>query len=203
MLQNYLNPAKRSVDPVMSAADQSLPASVDDQRLPLHDGGPDLIPKGQWELIQLCVHVTRLLAIPRSVREIFGFVFSSPSPVTFDDIVASLGISSGSASHGLRYLRRIGALSVTYVARDRRDYYVAETSLGRLFSGYLIENLTHHLADSRERIAAMRHVLESGSDLKTAHLSTRVDVLLEWNRQVSAAISAASETLTPPYMTGQ
>ena len=203
MLQNYLNSAKRSVGIAMSAADPSLPPSVEDPQTPPQGIGSDLIPKSQWELIQLCVHVTRLLAIPRSVREIFGFVFSSPSPVTFDDIVASLGISSGSASHGLRYLRRIGALSVTYVVRDRRDYFVAETSLARLFSGYLIENLTHHLADSRERIAAMRHVLESGNDLKAAHLSTRVEVLLEWNRQVSTAISAASETLNPPCATGR
>lgn len=162
---------------------------------------PDRIPKSQWEVIQLCVHVTRLLAIPRSVREIFGFVFSSANPVTFDDIVAGLGISNGSASHGLRYLRRIGALSVTYVVRDRRDYYIAETSLGRLFSGYLIENLTHHLADSRERISSMRGTLETETDLRNTHLSTRVDVLLEWNRQVSAAISAASETLALPCAT--
>lgn len=147
----------------------------------------------RWELIQLCVHVTRLLGVPRSVCEIFGFVFTSSIPVTFEDIVAGLGMSNGSASHGLRYLRRVGALSVTYLARDRRDYYVAEVSLGRLVSGYLLENVTHHLADNRERISAMRAALEAenGSD----HLTARVELLFEWNRQVCAAISLASEAL--------
>lgn len=159
-----------------------------------HSASPH-IAKARWDLIQLCVHVTRMLGVPRSVAEIFGFVFSSPSPVTFEDIVAGLGMSNGSASHGLRYLRRIGALSVTYLARDRRDYYVAEMSLGRLVSGYLMENITHHLADSRERISSMRTSLDSGSDSKSAYLSTRLDILIEWNRQASAALAAASDAL--------
>ncbi len=153
------------------------------------------ISQSRWELIQLCVHVTRLLGVPRSVCEIFGFVFSSTSPVTFEDIVAGLGMSNGSASHGLRYLRRIGALSVIYLARDRRDYYVAESSLGRLATGYLMENITHHLADNRERISSMRSALGADEDGRGLHLSSRVDLLFEWNRQVSAAIAAASETL--------
>ena len=157
---------------------------------------PPHISKSRWELIQLCVHVTRLLGVPRSICEIFGFVFSSPSPVTFDDIVAGLGMSNGSASHGLRYLRRIGALSVIYFARDRRDYYVAEISLGRLLSGYLMENITHHLADNRERISSMRVTLGAGEEDRSGHLSSRVDLLFEWNRQISAAIAAASETIT-------
>jgi DNA-binding transcriptional regulator GbsR (MarR family) len=130
------------------------------------------------------------------VCEIFGFVFTATTPVTFEDIVEGLGVSNGSASHGLRYLRRIGALSVTYLARDRRDYYVAEISLGRLASGYVLENITHHLADNRERISAMRSALASEEE-GSSHLSSRVDVLLDWNRQVSAAIALATATIVP------
>lgn len=179
----------RSIDPTSvtegeSSEERSVPAR-------------NQISPARWEVIQLCVHVTRLLGVPRSVCEIFGFVFSSPAPVTFEEIVAGLGMSNGSASHGLRYLRRIGALSVTYLARDRRDYYVAEMSLGRLVSGYLMENITLHLADSRERITAMRSSLETEGDLRSTHLSSRVDTLMEWNRQVSAAIALASENLLP------
>lgn len=156
------------------------------------------ISSSRWEVIQLCVHVTRLLGVPRTVCEIFGFVFSSPNPVTFEDIVAGLGMSNGSTSHGLRYLRRIGALSVTYLARDRRDYYIAEVSLGRLVSGYVMENVTHHLADNRERIAAMRSTLGTeDDDRQSVHLSSRVELLLEWNRQMSSIIALASETLLP------
>lgn len=158
---------------------------------------PTRIPAAQWEVIQLCVHVTRLLAVPRSVREIFGYVFSSPSPVTFEDIVSDLGISNGSASHGLRYLRRIGAVAVTYIARDRRDHYVAETSLVRLINGYLMENITLQLADSRERIVAMHSALAAEPGNGPSHLPTRVEILLEWSRQVSTAIAAGTATLAP------
>ncbi len=155
----------------------------------------DAVSKVRWDLIQLCVHVTRLLGVSRSIREIFGFVFSSPTPVTFEDIVAGLGMSNGSASYGLRYLRRIGAITVTYLARDRRDYYVAEVSLGRLVSGYLMENITYHLADNRERISSLRSTFGDREDLGSAHLSARLELLLEWNRQIGGAIAAANEAL--------
>lgn len=151
--------------------------------------------KTRWEVIQLCVHMTRLFGVPRTVAEIFGYVFSSVGPVTFEDIVSGLGISNGSASHGLRYLRRVGALTVTYLAGDRRDYYAAEISLGRMVSGYLLENVTHHLADNSERISAMRVKCDLGEDHRKEHLCARLDILLDWNRKVASTLAEASKAL--------
>jgi DNA-binding transcriptional regulator GbsR (MarR family) len=177
-----------------STVDSPLPPSVEpvERAEPLV---PNRIPEAQWDLIQLCVHSVRMLGVPRSVGEIFGFVFSSPRPVNFDEIVSSLGISNGSASHGLRYLRRVGAVCVTYLARDRRDHYIAETSLGRFFSGYLMENISHHLGGNVERLAAMRSRLAATAE-SGGHLPERVDLLLEWNRQASTMITAAAKTLS-------
>jgi hypothetical protein len=57
----------------------------------------------------------------------------------------------------------------------------------------MLENITHYLADNRERITAMQSALEA--EPRPEHLPTRVEILHEWNRQFAAAISAASETI--------
>lgn len=153
------------------------------------------LPSAQWELIELCVRVTRMLGIPRSVGEIFGFVFSTTAPVTFDEVVQSLGISNGSASHGLRHLRRIGAIKATYYARDRRDYFQAETSLQKLVSGYLAETVVHKMGGMADRLQTLQTTLAESNDRESAALSERVRLLLKWNAGAGNAISAALNAL--------
>jgi len=149
----------------------------------------------QWELIQLCVRITQILGMPRSVGEIFGFIFTSALPVTFDDIVGGLGVSNGSASHGLRYLRRLGAIQVTYHARDRRDFYHAETSLRSMASGFLAENVLFHMRGVDERLRALRERASEADSPGAQSLADRIGLLLAWNDQASSAISAALDSL--------
>lgn len=153
------------------------------------------LPSAQWELIELCVRVTQVLGIPRSVGEIFGFVFSTATPVTFDEVVQALGISNGSASHGLRYLRRLGAVKVSFYARDRRDYFQAETSLQKLVNGYLVETVVHQLGGMAERLHTLKTHLAESRDLESAALSERVGLLLKWNTNAGSAVSAALNAL--------
>ena len=153
-------------------------------------------PKGgisqeRWAVIEFCVHLTRLFGIPKSVGEIFGFVFSSPEPVAFDTVVASLGVSNGSASHGLRLLRQLGALKLTYVARDRRDFYVAETSARRLLAGFLSENVLHEVNDNKRRLVALHAKLSADQHLHPSDLLQQVEVLMGWSKQGSTALEAA------------
>jgi len=99
----------------------------------------------QRECINLFVHAAQVLSIPRSVGEIFGLLYSSHEPLTMDDVIVQLSISKGSASQGLRLLRDIGAVRTTYVAGDRRDFFVAETELRKLAFGFLRESIEPHL----------------------------------------------------------
>ena len=149
----------------------------------------------QWELIQLCVRVTQVLGMPRSVGEIFGFIFTSTLPVTFDQIVGGLGVSNGSASHGLRYLRRLGAIQVGYHARDRRDFYQAETSLRNMASGFLAENVLFHMRGVDERLRDLRERSSQSDSPGSKSLAERIGLLLAWNDQAISAISAALDTL--------
>ncbi len=149
----------------------------------------------QWEMIEFCVRLARLFGIPKSVGEIFGFVFCASAPVAFENVVAGLGISGGSASHGLRLLRQLGALKLTYVARDRRDFYVAETSARRLFAGFLHENVLHEANENRQRLRELHAKLSAEEHCDNPNLLGRVELLMDWNKQGSTAIQAVMEIL--------
>ena len=156
---------------------------------------PVVLSELQWELIEVCVRVSQLLGMPKSVGEILGFVFCASAPVTFDDIVQGLGISTGSASHGLRFLRRLGAIKVSFYARDRRDFYQAETSLQRVVQGYLAENVLYHLGGIVERLRGLESQVSESTDPAARALSDRVALLLNWNQKASFAITAALQAL--------
>lgn len=51
-----------------------------------------------------------LLGLPKSMGEIYGFVFAAAEPPSFADIEQKLGLSKGSVSQGLRALRELGAI---------------------------------------------------------------------------------------------
>ncbi len=149
----------------------------------------------QWEVIEVCARLTQVVGMARSVGEILGFVLSAPNPVTFEDVVAGLGISNGSASHGLRYLRRLGALKVSFYARDRRDFYEMETSLRKLVNGYLTETFVFHLGGLDERLQALGARIKESPDASTRALGDRVNLLIDWNLQARSAINAALGSL--------
>jgi len=70
-----------------------------------------------------------LLGLPKSMGEIYGFVFASAEPPTFADIEQKLGLSKGSVSQGLRALRELGAVREAG-ATDGRSDGVAEGGAG-------------------------------------------------------------------------
>jgi DNA-binding transcriptional regulator GbsR (MarR family) len=99
----------------------------------------------QRECITLFVRAAQLLSIPRSIGEIYGLLFSSAEPLSMEEVIEQLGISKGSASQGLRWLREVGAARTIYRAGDRRDRFVAETELRKLALGFLRESVEPHL----------------------------------------------------------
>ena len=150
----------------------------------------------RWELIDACVRATQSIGIPRSIGEIFGVIFSSDLPLSFDDVVDLLGISAGSASHGLRALRRMGAINTVYQPRDHRDYYLAETSLRKLLNGFLAEVVLLHLGGSKERLESLASDMKNEAPEASEPLLREItELLLNWNRQVGTAFRAAMEAL--------
>jgi DNA-binding transcriptional regulator GbsR (MarR family) len=181
---------------VIAGAD--LPGSPDHNGVPSRRKKsriPIALSETQWELIEVCVRASQMVGMPRSVGEILGFLFCATGPVTFDDIVHGLGISNGSASHGLRFLRRLGAINVSFYARDRRDFFRVEKSLRRIVQGYLAENVLHHLGGIADRLRGLEGRIMQSTDPETRALSERVTMLLNWNQKAGSAIAAALQAL--------
>ena len=113
----------------------------------------------ELEAIDYFVRFMSLLGMPRSVGEIYGLLYFSPNPLSMDVTAAKLGISIGSASQGLRTLRSLKAVKVTYVLGDRREYYIAEAGFRHLLSTFIKEEIMPHLESGKDRIDRMEEIL--------------------------------------------
>ena len=132
----------------------------------------------ELEAIDYFVRLMSLLGMPRSVGEIYGLLYFSTEPMPMDMIAARLGISIGSASQGLRTLRSLKAVKVTYVLGDRRDHYLAESEFRHLLSTFIKEEIMPHLESGKARIDRMEEILgRDGENYDEAFCRLRIEKL--------------------------
>lgn len=140
------------------------------------------------EVVALFVGMADVLNLPRSVGEIYGILFVSTAPLCLDDCRHRLNISKGSTSQGLKILRSFGAIRTVYVPGDRKDYYVAETSLRKIASGFASEQILPHVSSGQERIEHIRELFEvHGTDDKDAMLE-KIDLLDNWQKRAGKTL---------------
>lgn len=140
------------------------------------------------EVIALFVRMADLLNLPRSVGEIYGMLFISTEPLCLDDCRLRLNISKGSTSQGLKILRSFGAIRTVYVPGDRKDYYVAETSLRRIASGFASEQIQPHVASGKERIERIRELLQQHEGEDRDRVEEKVDLLDNWQTRANKTL---------------
>jgi DNA-binding transcriptional regulator GbsR (MarR family) len=147
-----------------------------------------------WAIVDVCVRTAQVLGVPRSIGEIFGLIFCSPRPVNFENVVRILRLSNGTTSHGLRYLKRLGAVRSCYIAQERKDFYVAETSLRKMMSSIFAGNVITHLGGSAEHLELLRATAsaETSSDSNALYC---IDQLIGWNQQLRSAVVKGFESL--------
>jgi len=140
------------------------------------------------EVIELFIRMADVLNLPRSVGEIYGLLFISSNPLCLDDCRTRLNISKGSTSQGLKILRSFGAIRTVYIPGDRKDYYLAETSLRKIASGFASEQIRPHVDSGKDRIERVRELLKAqgGEDLEA--LQEKVDLLENWQKRAGKAL---------------
>jgi hypothetical protein len=144
------------------------------------------------ECVDFFAELAQAFGVPRSLGQIYGVLFASPSPLSFTDIVERLGISKGSASQGLQLLRSLGAVCgadgmgvLKHSAAGRRERFVPELSLRRLMSGILRERVQPLLGDSGSRMRRLRDCARQMHNASGAKFSfERVKQLEAWRRQL-------------------
>jgi len=149
------------------------------------EAAPAGLSEVEREFILFFVQMAQSLSLPRSIGEIFGFLFTAEAPLPFEDVVSRLGISKGAASQGLRFLVKHGAVSLHYIPRDRRTFYIAETSMRKLFGNALAESLRLHLESNRRLIDNLEQAVGEAppSDPGASTLAQRVNSLRTWNEK--------------------
>jgi DNA-binding transcriptional regulator GbsR (MarR family) len=135
------------------------------------------------EVIHFFVQFAASVSIPKSIGELFGTLFCSENALPFEEIVSRTGMSKGSTSQGLKFLQKIKAVSTVYVARDRRTFYQAETSLRRLAGGILNETVRPRLETNEDLIEEIQHLLHHAGEEHPAFLHQRIDSLQTWNKK--------------------
>jgi len=132
------------------------------------------------ELVGFFVNAAQAFGLPKSVGEIYGLYFASDAPLALDQVVEKLQISKGSASQGIRFLRSINALDPAYLPGDRRDHYVAQTSLRVIAEGFINERIRPQLRDSSERLRAIKRRYDPE---QVAPLSEKLSSIESWGKK--------------------
>jgi DNA-binding transcriptional regulator GbsR (MarR family) len=140
------------------------------------------------EVIELFVRMADVLNLPRSVGEIYGLLFISPDPLCLDDCRIRLNISKGSTSQGLKILRSFGAIRTVYIPGDRKDYYLAETSLRKMASGFAGEQIQPHVHSGKERIERIRELMEEHENTDRDVLVEKIDLLENWQKRAGKTL---------------
>lgn len=152
-------------------------ASVDPQPLPV---------ELERELITFWVQVSSLLGYPRSIGEIFGLIFISPTPLSADDIVEKLGMSRSGAGQGLKALQDIGAIKPIHQVASRKEHYQMQTDLGVLIKLLLNARILPKL----EELAQQRATLDAAVRAQgPAHLVQRFDKLDRWRGKTAPLLA--------------
>ncbi len=139
------------------------------------------------EVINVFVRGVQLVGLPKSIGEIYGYLFISPEPVSMDKIKSKLNISVGSASQGLRQLKSFRAIKATYVAGERKDYYVAETEFRKLIYGFFNEEIKPQVDELEQRLIHIKPMVDQYGDL-SEHYKSRLDKVERWRKLSSSLI---------------
>lgn len=115
-----------------------------------------LLTSGEQAVISIFVQMAQAMGMQRSLGEIYGLLYATPRPLAFQDIVDRLGLSKGSVSQGLRFLRNVGAIQPVEVPGDRREYFEPVVELRALVGGFLREKINPQLKEWGVRAKALK-----------------------------------------------
>ena len=141
-----------------------------------------------WEVavIDLFLNAANSFGLPKSYGQIYGLLFCRDHPLAMVEVMELLQISKGSASQGLRALRKLGAISSVFEPRDRKERFVAEIRLRKLVGGFLREQADPHLEKGTARLKQIESLVNDLEDVdarkRGAH---RHEILSGWHRQMS------------------
>jgi len=142
-----------------------------------------------WQIliIEFFVDLAMTLGLQKSVGQIYGLLYVTEHPLCMHDIMATLGISKGSVSQGLKALRSLGAAKLVFISGERRDHFEPEVRFKHLIGSILRNQIIPQLESGRERITNARQSLrQTPQPSKLA--KSRIDKLDAWTSKTRKVI---------------
>lgn len=137
----------------------------------------------------------------RPMGRLWTILYLSPEPVAAADLAETLHMSSGAVSMALSELEKWGAVTRTWIPGDRKDYFVAESSVWKMVRRVvrerelgLVKDFAASLAEAESELGAPS--TQDNEDLRRA-LSYKRDRLRRLQQ-----LSRAGESLLTALVAG-
>lgn len=112
-----------------------------------------------------------------STARVHALLMTSAEPLSLDDIATRLGISRGNASMCLKELRGWAVIRLIKEPGDRRDYYVSESNVQKMFFAIARER-------KRREFDPLVEVVETTLQALTEEIAGRQDEVKERLKQM-------------------
>ncbi|WP_164976087.1 GbsR/MarR family transcriptional regulator [Oleiharenicola lentus] len=158
-------------------------------------------PAFEQECVALFASFLHVLGAPNSVGAIYGLLFASPEPLCFAEIVAKLGMSKGSVSQGLAFLRQSGAVKTVNrgpMDGGRREYFEPELGLRRLASGLIKEKIQPLAKETKGAVARLKQHAQNSRGGRSDFQMDRIKQLEIWHKQLGRVLPVVRTMLNIP-----
>jgi HTH-type transcriptional regulator, glycine betaine synthesis regulator len=190
-------PSNSTIHP-LPPSQASVDGEVTGSASPFKSADRQGLTAGENEVIAIFVQMIQVLGLPRSLGEIYGLLFATPQPLAFQDIADRLGLSKGSVSQGLKFLRTVGAIKPVVVEGDRREFFEPVVELRALVSGFINQRLNPQLEEWGGRAKALTpsaFELNALSADQRGILEGRLDKLKTWQKRANAVLPMMGKLL--------
>ena len=123
--------------------------------------------------------MAEVLSVPRSIAEIYGLLYISPTPLRFADIEQRLSLSKGSVSEGLRFLKDHGMVRADRAKGTRAETWSVTPSLAAALADLMRRRLQPALEKTTPELRALRD--EATAAGLPADVLDRLSRLSRWN----------------------
>lgn len=155
----------------------------------------------QLELMEQAARLFQRLGVPRSTGQIYGLLFSSPQPLSLDDIADALSLSKTSASTGTRQLLNYNLIRQAWLPGERKDYFEARTDLQEVLRANYHTLIKPRLEQAERRLEAIAGQLQADRDAgrltPEAHeaAQVRLERLLSLQKKLNHLLPLAEKLL--------
>ncbi len=130
----------------------------------------------RWEMVEAGGRTAQSFGLSRLFGQIYVLLYLSKDSLCLDELASQLAVSKASVSIACRQLEAWGAIHSVWVKGDRRDFYEAETDLGKLVNGGLLASLNKKLDSAQRQIERSLQLMGSNGkdDASASYLRKRL-----------------------------